>query len=301
MDVAVTGASGLIGRALCGSLEADGHRVVRLVRPGGRAAPGATVSWSPDAGTIDAAGLEGLDAVVHLAGEGIAERRWSDTQKQRILESRTKGTSLLASTLAALERPPKVLLSGSAIGWYGDRGDEVLTEQSAPGEGFLTDVCQAWEQATRPAEDAGIRVAHLRTGIVLSRHGGALAKMLPLFRFGLGGKLGNGRQVWSWITLADHLAATRFLLDHDVTGAVNLTAPAPASNAAFTRALGAALRRPTLVPVPSFGPGLLLGRELAHNLLFTSADVRPARLTEAGFTFTHADLDTALRAVLEER
>jgi uncharacterized protein (TIGR01777 family) len=298
MDVAVTGASGLIGSALAGALEADGHRVLRVVRPSSTARIGDTVAWSPADGTIDAAGLEGIDAVVHLAGEGIAERRWSDEQKRRILESRTTGTSLLATTLAGLQRPPKVFLSSSAIGFYGDRGAEVLTEQSEPGVGFLTDVCVAWEGATRPAEDAGIRVAHLRTGIVLDRKGGAMAKLVPLFRLGLGGRLGNGRQIWSWISLHDHLAAMRFLLDAPVNGPVNLTAPEPVSNARFTTALAKAVRRPALFPVPSFGPGVILGRELAQNLLFTSADVRPAVLRDAGFAFAHADIETALAAVL---
>lgn len=296
MDIAVTGASGLIGGALVRALEADGHRVARVVR-NATAAPD-TISWSPDNGTIDAAAFEGIDAVVHLAGEGIAEHRWNDAQKKRILESRTKGTALLATTLAARQRPPQVLLSASAVGWYGDRGDEVLTEDSAPGRGFLTDVCVAWEAATAPAEQAGVRVAHLRTGIVLSPDGGALAKMLPLFRFGLGGRMGNGRQIWSWITLHDEVAAIRHLLDHDARGAHNLTAPAPVSNRAFTTALAHAVHRPALFPVPKFGPGLLLGGELAHNLLFTSADVRPARLTASGFSFAHPDLDTALAAVL---
>lgn len=296
MDIAVTGASGLIGGAIVRALEADGHRVARVVR-GTTPAPD-TISWSPDSGTIDAAAFEGIDAVIHLAGEGIAERRWSDAQKKRILESRTKGTALLATTLAARQRPPQVLLSASAIGWYGDRGDEVLTEDSAPGRGFLTDVCVAWEAATAPAEQAGIRVAHLRTGIVLSPDGGALAKMLPLFRFGLGGRMGNGRQIWSWITLHDEVAAIRHLLDHDLRGAHNLTAPAPVSNRAFTAALAHALHRPARFPVPQFGPGLLLGRELAHNLLFTSADVRPARLEASGFAFAHPDLGTALASVL---
>ena len=298
MDVAVTGASGLIGNALARALEADGHRVLRVVRPSSTARGGDTVTWSPADGTIDAAGLEGVEAVVHLAGEGIAERRWSDEQKRRILESRTTGTSLLATTLAGLQRPPKVFLSSSAIGYYGDRGAEVLTEQSEPGLGFLTDVCVAWEGATRPAEEAGIRVAHLRTGIVLDRKGGAMAKLVPLFRLGLGGRLGNGRQIWSWISLHDHLAAMRFLLDAPVSGPVNLTAPEPVSNARFTKALAKAVHRPALFPVPAFGPGVLLGRELAQNLLFTSADVRPAVLRDAGFAFAHADIDTALAAVL---
>jgi uncharacterized protein (TIGR01777 family) len=298
MDVAVTGASGLIGSALARALEADGHRVLRVVRPSSAASGGDTVTWSPADGTIDRAGLEGIDAVVHLAGEGIAERRWSDEQKRRILESRTTGSSLLATTLAGLQRPPKVLLSSSAIGFYGDRGTEVLTEQSAPGQGFLTDVCVAWEGATRPAEEAGIRVAHLRTGIVLDRSGGALAKLVPLFRLGLGGRLGNGRQMWSWISLPDHIAATRFLLDAPISGPVNLTGPAPVSNAEFTKVLARAVHRPALFPVPAFGPGIVLGRELAHNLLFTSADVRPAVLRDAGFTFAHPDVETALAAVL---
>jgi uncharacterized protein len=301
MDVAVTGASGLIGSALTRALVEDGHRVIRVVRDASRAgAAGSaapdTVVWSPDSGAIDAAGLEGLDAVVHLAGEGIAEKRWNDAQKKRILESRTKGTALLASTLAGLQRPPRVLLSGSAIGYYGERGDTAVSEDSPPGEGFLSDVCVAWEAATRPAEDAGVRVVHLRTGIVLTKAGGPLAKMLPLFRLGIGGRIGNGRQIWSWISLVDHLRATRFLIDNDVRGAVNLTAPAPVSNAEFTKVLAHALHRPALFPVPKFGPRLLLGSELADNLLFTSADVRPARLLERGFSFTHPDLSSALDA-----
>jgi uncharacterized protein (TIGR01777 family) len=296
MDVAVTGASGLIGTALTRSLEADGHRVVRIVRS--TPTRDDDIRWSPDAQTIDAARLEGLDAVVHLAGEGIAERRWDDAQKERILSSRTNGTALLASTLATLQRPPRVLLSASAIGYYGERGADVLTESAAPGEGFLSDVCVAWEGATAPAAAAGIRVATLRTGIVLSRDGGALQKMLPLFRFGLGGRFGNGRQIWSWISLADHVAAVRFLLDHDVRGPVNLTAPQPVTNAEFTRALGRAVHRPALLPVPKIGPSLLLGGELAQNLLYTSADVRPAALEAAGFVFDHPELDGALASVL---
>ncbi len=296
MDVAVTGASGLIGSALVSSLEADGHRVVRIARSGS-AGPD-TVLWSPDSGTIDAAGLEGLDAVVHLAGEGIAERRWNDQQKQRILTSRTKGTALLATTLAGLARPPHVLLSASAIGYYGERGSAVLVEDDAPGEGFLSDVCVAWEGAAAPAAAAGIRVATLRTGILLDRKGGALAKMLPLFKLGVGGRFGNGRQIWSWISLHDHLAAMRFLLEHDIEGPVNLTAPRPVTNADFAKALARAVHRPALFPVPKFGPSLLLGGELAQNLLYTSADVRPAVLADAGFVFAHPDIDTAFAAVL---
>ena len=296
MDIAITGASGLLGTALRRALEADGHHVLPVVRtsPSGPD----TIGWSPGTGLIDAAALEGLGAVVHLAGEGIAERRWNAAQKTRIIESRTKGTALLASTLAGLQNPPPVLLSASAIGYYGDRGDEVLTEASSPGAGFLAEVCVAWENATRPAEDAGIRVAHLRTGIVLSRRGGPLPKLVPIFKLGLGGRLGNGRQIWSWISIDDHVAATRFLLVNDQSGAFNLTAPQPVTNSLFTHALAHVLHRPAVLPVPKFAPGILLGGELAQNLLFSSADVRPDRLTSAGFTFAQADIDHALRAEL---
>ena len=298
MDVAVTGSSGLIGSALVRSLEADGHTVVPVVRRPAR--PGErVVAWDPAAGTIDAAALEGLDAVVHLAGEGIAEKRWSAEQKRRILDSRTHGTVLLAGALAGLERPPGVLLSGSAIGYYGDRGDEVLTEASTPGDIFLSEVCVAWEAAAQAAVEAGIRTAHLRTGIVLDAGGGALAKTLPLFKLGLGGRLGPGTQWWSWISLADEVSAIRFLLEAEVAGPVNLTGPAPVTNADFTTALGRVLGRPTALPVPRFGPKLLLGGELAEQLLFASQRVLPSVLEQAGFRFAHPDVETALRAVLD--
>ena len=297
MDIAVTGASGLIGSRLVAELAAGGHRPIRLVRREPTAGEDA-IRWDPAAGTIDAASLEGVGAVVHLAGEGIAERRWSEAQKQRILDSRVSGTTLLATTLAGLTTPPRVLLSGSAIGFYGERGDEELTESSGPGDIFLADVCRAWEAATAPAEEAGIRVSHLRTGIVLDRHGGALAKTLPLFRLGLGGRLGSGRQWWSWIGIEDEVGAIMFLLDAEVSGPVNLTAPHPVTNAEFTRVLGRVLGRPTLLPVPSFGPKLLLGSELAEQLLFTSARVLPEALTTAGYQFRTPDLEGALREEL---
>lgn len=297
MDIAITGASGLIGRALIDALRADGHRPVRLVRTAPKPGDDA-IYWDPVAGTIDADSLEGIDAVVHLAGEGIAERRWSPEQKRRILDSRVDGTTLLSTTLAGLERRPKVLLSGSAIGIYGDRGDEQLTEASTPGDIFLSEVCKAWESATASAEAAGIRVAHLRTGIVLDASGGALAKTLPLFKLGLGGRLGSGSQWWSWISIDDEVDAIRFLLDADVSGPVNLTAPTPVTNAEFTKVLGQVLGRPTLFPVPKFGPKVLLGSELAEQLLFTSARVLPSVLTDAGYTFTTPDLEAGLRKVL---
>jgi uncharacterized protein (TIGR01777 family) len=296
MDIAVTGASGLIGSRLVAGLRADGHRVRRLVRH--QSGQADEVSWDPSAGTIDAAGLEGIDALVHLAGEGIGERRWSPEQKSRIERSRLAGTALVATTLTRLDRPPRVLISGSGVNYYGEAGDRVLTEASPPGDDFLARLCVRWEAATGPAEAAGIRVAHIRTGPVLARGGGALGRMLPLFRFGLGGRLGSGRQYWSWIALDDEVGAIRWLLEHEVAGPVNLCAPEPATNAELTRALGRVLRRPTVLAVPRFGPRLVLGRELADQLLFTSVRAVPAVLVESGYQFRQPDLESALRAAL---
>lgn len=296
MDIAITGSSGLIGTALTTSLEHDGHRVVRVVRrdPSGPD----EIAWDPDAGRLDPTDLAGLDAVVHLAGEGIADRRWTDAQKRRIEQSRVRGTELIARALADASDGPRVLVSGSAIGYYGDRGKEVLHEDSHAGDGFLAGVCEAWEAATARASDAGVRVAMARTGIVLDVHGGVLAKMMPIFRVGLGGRIGSGRQYMSWIALPDEVGAIRWLLDHDISGPVNLTAPGPLTNRAFTEGLGHALHRPTVVPVPSFGPKLLFGSELVEELLLSSQRVLPTRLTEAGFTFRFPALDPALHALL---
>lgn len=293
MDVAITGASGLIGTALTARLESAGHKVVAVTRSGDGG-----IHWDPAKGEIDAPAFEGVGAVVHLAGEGIGEKRWSDEQKRKILDSRVEGTALLSRTLAGLSRPPAVLLSGSAIGYYGDRGDERLTEASRPGEGFLSDVTVAWERATEPAEQAGLRVVHLRTGIVLSPKGGALAKMLPLYKAGLGGKLGSGKQHMSWISLDDEVGAIAWLLDQPVSGPVNLTAPGPVRNEDFNKALGKALHRPSFLAVPKFGPKLLLGSELAEGLLFASAQVFPEALEKHGYEFAHATLGAALDAVL---
>jgi uncharacterized protein (TIGR01777 family) len=295
MRIAITGSSGLIGTALVASLEADGHTAIRVVRSGGGPH---TVRWDIDAGTIDAAGLEGLDGVVHLAGEGIAENRWTDEQKRRILESRTQGTSLLAGALVSLTAPPPVLVSGSAIGYYGNRDDEQLTEASAPGEGFLTEVVTAWEAAAEPAVAAGIRVPRIRTGIVLSPEGGVLQRLAGLARFGLLGKLGSGQQWMSWISVADEVGAIRFLLEHDVDGPVNLTAPSPVTNEVFTKTLGRVLHRPTFLPVPSFGPRLLVGAELAQALLYDGQRVLPDVLLDAGYEFQNADLETTLHELL---
>lgn len=298
MRILVTGASGLIGRAACTRFIADGHTVVRAVRGPGGGTGGETLRWDPRAGTIDTAALEGIDAVLHLAGAGIGDKRWSDSYRREIMESRTLGTSLIAESIASLSRKPSVLLSASAIGIYGDRGDETLDEASARGEGFLADVCAAWEAATAPAERAGIRTVHLRTGIVLGREAPALKKQLPLFRLGLGGKFGNGRQWQSWISIDDEIGAIAHLLSSKLSGAVNLTAPNPVTNAEFTRTLAAVLKRPAVLPIPSFGPKLLLGSDLADALLFTGQRVMPSALQRDGYAFAHPTLDVALRAIL---
>lgn len=295
MKIAVTGSSGLIGSALIPVLEAGGHSVVRVVRNAGGPSD---CRWDPATGTIDAAALDGVDGVVHLAGAGIGDHRWSDDYKREVLESRTKGTTLIASTIAALEHRPTVLVSGSAIGYYGDRGDELLDESSAPGKGFLTEVCEQWEAASKPASDAGIRVATIRTGIVLSKRGGALKKMLPLFRFGLGGRFGSGRQWQSWISIDDEVGAIRHLLTNDVEGPVNLTAPNPVTNKEFSQTLARVLHRPSFLPVPSFGPKLLVGPEAADALLFDGQRVLPAVLEKSGYEFTHPRLEAALQSLL---
>jgi uncharacterized protein (TIGR01777 family) len=257
-----------------------------------------TVRWDVAGGHIDAAGLEGVDGVVHLAGEGIAEKRWTDEQKRRIRESRTQGTALLVDALTSLADRPPVLVSGSAIGIYGNRDDEQLTEASAHGSGFLADVAAAWEEAASPAAEAGIRVARIRTGIVLSPEGGVLERLAKLARFGLLGKLGSGHQWMSWISLADEVGAIRFLLEQDVAGPVNLTAPAPVTNEVFTKTLGRVLHRPTFLPVPGFGPKLLVGAELAQALLYDGQRVLPDVLLDAGYEFRHTDLETTLHDLL---
>ena len=296
MNILVTGASGLIGRALVPHLRSQGHTVVAAVRRDPRDAT--ERFWDPAAGRVGEGFLDGIDAVIHLAGAGIGDRRWSPAYKREILESRTKGTSLLAGAIAAAAVKPQVFLSGSAIGVYGATGDEELTETSPAGTGFLADVCTQWESATEPARAAGVRVVHLRTGIVLSKDGGALKKQLPIFRLGAGGKFGNGRQWQSWISIDDEVAAITHLLTSSVSGPVNLTAPAPVTNADFTRTLARVLKRPALLPIPSFGPKLLLGGELADALLFTGQRVVPSVLRQDGFSFRHDSLESALRGIL---
>lgn len=304
MKVIVTGATGLVGSALIRSLLSEGHNVTRLVRGGAQAfsAPGTkAVHWEPEKGAIDAKELEGHDAAVHLAGDPIADGRWTEEKKKRIRESRVAGTRLLAEALAGLSEKPKALVSASAIGFYGDRGREVLREESASGEDFLSEVCREWEKATLPASQAGIRVVHLRIGIVLSADGGALPKMLTPFKFGVGGRVGSGEQYMSWITLDDLVGVIKHALaDEQLHGPVNAVAPHPVTNEEFTKALGSALGRPTIFPVPAFAARLAFG-EMADALLLSSARVEPARLKETGYEFKHAELAGALAHVLKKK
>ena len=297
MRVGITGSSGLIGTALTRHLREGGHQPVGIVRRAPRGAD--ELQWDPPAGTIDRDGLRRLDAVVHLAGAGIGDRRWTDEYKRTLLDSRVQTTTVLSEAMAELDgEGPRTLISGSAIGFYGDRGDEELDEASGSGEGFLAEICRAWEAATEPAETAGVRVAHIRTGIVLSRHGGALKKMLPLFKLGAGGRFGNGRQWMSWISIQDEVGAIEHLLASTVRGPVNLTAPGAVRNADFAKAVAQAVKRPALLPVPEFGPKLLLGGELADALLFDGQRVTPQVLLADGYRFEHPDLPSALQAVL---
>jgi uncharacterized protein (TIGR01777 family) len=295
--IAITGATGLIGRALTASLSGDGHEVVRVVRG---PASGTDVAWDPAADRIDAAGLEGLDAVVHLAGEPIGAARWSDEVRRRIMASRTRGTDLLARTLAGLERRPAVLVSSSAVGVYGDRGAEELTEESSVGDDFLAQVCIAWEAAADPARAAGIRVVHPRTGVVIAKDGPLIDKVELPFRLGVGGRVGSGRQWVPWISLHDEVAALRFLIDRPLSGAVNLVGPTPADNRELTRALGRVLRRPTLFPIPPLAIRALYG-EMGVTLATVSQRVLPRRLLDAGFSFRHTTILAALSAAFGRR
>jgi uncharacterized protein (TIGR01777 family) len=296
MRVAVTGATGLVGTALVERLRREGHTVSRLVRDPAKAAAGDVV-WDPEAGTIDRAALEGIDAAVHLAGENVGTR-WNEEKKRRIRDSRVKGTRLLAQTLAHLTHTPRVLVQASATGIYGDRGDEPLTEASAPGTGFLADVVRDWEGASAAADEVGIRVARLRLGVVLTGKGGALDQMLLPFRMGVGGRIGNGRQWMPWVSLDDAVEVfIRALRDERMRGPVNAVAGS-ARNADFTEALGRALHRPTILPVPAFGLRALFG-EMADEALLAGQNVEPARLREIGHVFHHPTLDVALAAALK--
>lgn len=295
MNVLVSGATGLIGSALTPELEAVGHRITRLTRS---PKSESDVRWDPEAGTIDAARLEDVEAVVHLAGESIAEGRWTPEKKQRILESRRKGTRLLAETIVALSTPPRVMVSASAVGYYGDRGNELLREESAPGSDFLAEVCKEWEAAADPAREAGIRVVHPRIGIVLSEKGGALGKTLPIFKIGAGGRIGPGQQYWSWVALDDVVGSIVHVLTNEaVNGPVNVGSPNPMTNAEYTKVLGKVLGRPTLFPLPAPAARVMLG-EVADALLLASQRMEPAHLKETGYTFRYPQLEGALRHLL---
>ncbi|MEU2242346.1 TIGR01777 family oxidoreductase [Streptomyces sp. NPDC018338] len=291
--VAVTGASGLIGKALVRSLRADGHDVLRLVRR--PAATADEVEWDPKRLYVDAAGLVGVDAVVHLAGAGVGERRWTEAYKREIRDSRVLGTTAIAQALASLAEPPEVLVCGTALGWYGDTGSRAVDESAPAGTGFLPSVCVEWEAAAAPAEEAGIRVAHARTGLVVAAEGGAWGRLFPIFRAGIGGRLGDGRQYWSHISLHDEVAALRHLVDTpSLAGPVNLTAPEPVTNREVTAAMGRVLRRPTLCAVPAPVLRVVLGG-FAQDVL-GSQRVLPGRLLESGFDFAFPTIDDAIRA-----
>jgi uncharacterized protein len=297
MRVIMSGASGLIGTALVPALRGAGHQVQRLVRGGMASSPG-DVAWAPEQGTIDAAGLEGADGVVHLAGEPILGR-WTAAKRTRIRESRVAGTALLARTLAGLARKPGVLVIITGSGYYGDRGDQALTEDSSPGSGYLAEVCREWEAAAAPAAQAGVRVVYLRTGLVLARGGGLLGTLLLPFRLGLGGPIGQGRRYWSWIEIDDLVEVFRFALaSPGLAGPVNTAAPNAVTNGEFARVLGRVLARPALIPVPPVALRLVFGREAANEAMLTSARLVPARLLAAGFQFRYPDLEDALRHVL---
>jgi len=298
MNVAITGSTGLIGSALVPRLTSRGHGVVRLVRRTPAIASAERLArWNPDTGAVEP-GLDGVDAVVHLAGESVAGGRWTEARKRRIRESRVPPTRKLCETLARQPTPPRVLLCASAIGYYGNRGDQVLREESAPGAGFLPEVCREWEAAAEPAVRRGIRVVHLRIGLVLSPKGGALAAMLPVFRLGLGGPVGSGAQWMSWIGMDDTLGAIlHALMNEALAGPVNLVAPAPVTNREFARTLARVLRRPAIFPFPAFAARLVFG-QMADELLLASARVEPARLQATGYAFRDATLEGALRRLL---
>ena len=293
MKIAITGSTGLVGKKIIAGLEADGHQVVKLVR-GSRNKPDEFL-WNPDTEKIDAKAFEGTDAVIHLEGENIASKRWTSEQKMKIKKSRVDGTRLIAGTIAALENPPRTLISTSAIGYYGDRGNEFLTEESTSGAGFLAAVCRDWEDATRTAESKGLRVVHARLGVVLSREGGALKMMLPPFLMGAGGPLGDGKQYMSWIDLDDAARVFIYLATKsNLSGPVNVVAPNPETNAQFTKTLARVLHRPAFFPVPTIGVKVMFG-EMGQELLLASNKVSADKLVAAGFQFSYPELESALK------
>ena len=289
--IVITGGTGFLGSALSASLSERGDEVVVLTRGSG------TDQWDPAAGKLDPALLAGADAVVNFSGAGIGDKRWTEERKRLILDSRVQSTGLLATTMAEMATPPDVFVSASAVGYYGDTGDVIADENSPPGDDFQAGVCVAWEHAAQPAADAGVRVVHPRIGIVLADGEGGLGRMAPLFKLGVGGRLGDGSQWWSWITLRDEVRALEFLIDGNLAGPVNVAAPNPVTNADLTKAIGHALGRPTIVPVPKFALDIRLGKELAASLGYGSVRVAPAKLLAAGFTWTSETIDVALAEV----
>jgi uncharacterized protein (TIGR01777 family) len=299
MKILLSGSHGLVGKALITELTKDGHQIVSLVRH--KTDANSEIEWHPNQGSIDSERLSGFDVVIHLAGESIASGRWTDEKKRKIRESRVNGTTLLSEALARSSKPPHTFISASAIGYYGNRGDELLTETSAAGNDFLAEVCVAWERATGAAEAKGIRTVHARFGIILDQDGGALAKMLTPFRMGVGGRIGDGKQWMSWIALADVITGLKLVVDNtSISGPVNFVAPNPVTNGEFTSTLGDVLSRPTLFPMPSFAARLAFG-EMADALLLSSAKVEPKRLKESGYRFEFEKLQTALERILEKK
>lgn len=300
MKILISGSSGLIGTELVSFLIANGHQVVRLVRHENQLAPD-TIYWDPEQNSLDPYSLEGFDAVINLSGESIGEGRWTEKRKKKILDSRVQSTATLANTLAKLTKPPSVFIVASAIGIYGNRGSAFSPESTPPGEGFLAEVCKKWEEATLPAVRKGIRTVNLRFGLVLSPKGGALAKMLPIFNWGLGGTLGNGQQYMSWVTLEDLVSIVLFVLNEEgLKGPINVVTPYPETNAVFTKTLGKVLGKPTFFAVPAFVLRLALGREMANEMLLSSSRVEPLRLTQAGYVFLYPEIEMALMHMFEE-
>jgi uncharacterized protein (TIGR01777 family) len=298
MRIAITGASGLIGSALVPHLRSEGHEVFRLVRRSATAPD--EISWDPASGTVDLKALQGVEGVIHLAGAGVGDHRWSDAYKKEILDSRVNGTNTIVRALTQLDSKPRVLVSGSAIGWYGDTADREVDESAPAGSGFLADVVQAWEAATAPAHEAGIRVVHARTGLVVAKDGGAWARMFPLFNLGVGGKLGSGKQYWSWVSLRDEVNALSYCLTNEsISGAVNITGPTPHTNAEITKIMGKVLGRPTVLPVPAIALNIALG-EFSSEVL-GSTRVLPRVLEACGFTWQDPTIEDAIRTAWQTR
>lgn len=299
MKILISGSTGLVGSELSQVLIAKGYDVVRLVRQK-KLISADSIFWDPDHGVLDANEIRGVDVVINLSGENVAARRWSEAQKKKILDSRINATRTIVKAITSLPQPPKVLINASAVGYYGDRGLEICSETTSKGSGFLADVCVQWEKAAAPAAKKGIRTVFLRTGVVLSPNGGALAKMLPPFKLGLGGNLGSGKQYMSWVAIEDVVLAIIFIMEHpQMEGPVNIVAPNPVTNGELTKSLGKVLYRPTVLPAPAFVLRLLLGKEMANDFLLSSTRASPVQLLNAGYRFKYPELEQALKHSIE--